>query len=473
MTTGERINFYRKKLGLSQEELGQKLLVSRQTVSLWEKDQTVPTIDNLIRLKEIFEVSVDELLGCSDDIKEDADIPLESYFMSYSNSEINKLSRLINKPLITRFIITLVITFFFFSSMDYAQETFPGVAIIFGVFVAITFSLIKAAVFNYRSFKTVKNRLLGSSYEYNVYENYFTVTVLKNGEFTAKYQYNFEKVDKLRYMGNYLLLSVDGGAFVLRKESLKANSMFFLMKNYSKENAVTAEKRYTLYKTILMILFIASLLSLFFSMIIGTIMSESHIFFQSPWAFFVVLPIPVASLIAGIIFKKRGYRCKKNIVAGIVFTVLLCIYGIGTFQTSEMYDHSDTAIVKVEEALGIDFPESKQIDTQNLSDSEQTSKRGFLYYTSDVYFAEADVENFEKEIGQNSIWLKSVPNNLIGITSPLSEFYKGSYFIVYNVDTKQINKLPEDSGKYRFYYIAYDDESDSMKIDEYVIDYVK
>ena len=62
MTIGEKIQFYRKNLGLSQEELGQKLYVSRQTVSLWEKDQTVPTIDNLVQLKEIFNVSFDELL---------------------------------------------------------------------------------------------------------------------------------------------------------------------------------------------------------------------------------------------------------------------------------------------------------------------------------------------------------------------------------------------------------------------------
>ena len=57
MTIGEKIQHYRKKQGLSQEDLGQKLMVSRQTISLWEKDQTVPTIDNLIRLKEIFNVS--------------------------------------------------------------------------------------------------------------------------------------------------------------------------------------------------------------------------------------------------------------------------------------------------------------------------------------------------------------------------------------------------------------------------------
>ena len=63
MTIGEKIQMYRKQLDLSQEELGQKLLVSRQTISLWEKGQTAPTIDNLIRLREIFGVSVDEMLG--------------------------------------------------------------------------------------------------------------------------------------------------------------------------------------------------------------------------------------------------------------------------------------------------------------------------------------------------------------------------------------------------------------------------
>ena len=62
LTVGEKIQYFRKKSGLSQEELGSKLLVSRQTVSLWEMDKTLPTVDNLLRLKEIFGVSVDELL---------------------------------------------------------------------------------------------------------------------------------------------------------------------------------------------------------------------------------------------------------------------------------------------------------------------------------------------------------------------------------------------------------------------------
>ena len=66
MTVGEKIQFYRKRIRLSQEELGRQLLVSRQTVSLWEMDKTLPTVDNLLRLKEIFSVSIDDILSKDD-----------------------------------------------------------------------------------------------------------------------------------------------------------------------------------------------------------------------------------------------------------------------------------------------------------------------------------------------------------------------------------------------------------------------
>jgi transcriptional regulator with XRE-family HTH domain len=62
MTVGQKIQKLRKNANLSQEDLAEKLLVSRQTVSLWETDQTLPTIDNLRLLKVIFHVSIDELL---------------------------------------------------------------------------------------------------------------------------------------------------------------------------------------------------------------------------------------------------------------------------------------------------------------------------------------------------------------------------------------------------------------------------
>lgn len=63
MTIGQRIAEERKKLGLSQEALGEKLGVSRQAISKWESDTSVPEIDKLIVLSKLFSVSVGWLLG--------------------------------------------------------------------------------------------------------------------------------------------------------------------------------------------------------------------------------------------------------------------------------------------------------------------------------------------------------------------------------------------------------------------------
>lgn len=63
MTIGQRIAALRKEQHLSQEELGEKLGVSRQSIYKWESDASLPEIDKLITLSRLFGVSVGYLLG--------------------------------------------------------------------------------------------------------------------------------------------------------------------------------------------------------------------------------------------------------------------------------------------------------------------------------------------------------------------------------------------------------------------------
>ena len=62
-TLGERIKFHRKRMGLTQEQLAERMGVSPQAVSKWENNQSCPDISVLPTLAELFGVSVDELLG--------------------------------------------------------------------------------------------------------------------------------------------------------------------------------------------------------------------------------------------------------------------------------------------------------------------------------------------------------------------------------------------------------------------------
>ncbi len=56
----------RKEKGLSQEELADKLAVSRQAISKWERGESLPDTDNLIRLAKLYGVSIDEIVGIKD-----------------------------------------------------------------------------------------------------------------------------------------------------------------------------------------------------------------------------------------------------------------------------------------------------------------------------------------------------------------------------------------------------------------------
>lgn len=63
MNFNEKLMELRKQKGWSQEELGNRLNVTRQTVSKWELAQTTPEMDKLIEISQLFDISLDELLN--------------------------------------------------------------------------------------------------------------------------------------------------------------------------------------------------------------------------------------------------------------------------------------------------------------------------------------------------------------------------------------------------------------------------
>ena len=82
MKFNEKLIELRKKKGLSQEELGYKINVTRQTISKWELGQTSPEMDKLVELSKIFEISVDDLLN-------DSNLPINNTTDNNNNNNNN------------------------------------------------------------------------------------------------------------------------------------------------------------------------------------------------------------------------------------------------------------------------------------------------------------------------------------------------------------------------------------------------
>lgn len=66
MKFSEKLIMLRKNKKLSQEDLGNELGVARQTVSKWELGETTPEMDKLIKMSEIFEITLDDLVKNSE-----------------------------------------------------------------------------------------------------------------------------------------------------------------------------------------------------------------------------------------------------------------------------------------------------------------------------------------------------------------------------------------------------------------------
>ena len=66
---GENIKTYRQKKGYTQEEVANRLHVTRQTISKWEKNYSVPDAEVLVKLADVLEVQTSQLLG----VKADSD----------------------------------------------------------------------------------------------------------------------------------------------------------------------------------------------------------------------------------------------------------------------------------------------------------------------------------------------------------------------------------------------------------------
>lgn len=72
MELGQQLKAHRKELGISQDELAEKIFVSRQSISNWENNKTYPDIHTLLLLAETFGISLDELIkGDVEEMKEE------------------------------------------------------------------------------------------------------------------------------------------------------------------------------------------------------------------------------------------------------------------------------------------------------------------------------------------------------------------------------------------------------------------
>ena len=99
-----QIKKYRKQKNFSQEELAEKVYVSRQTISNWENDRSYPTLESLLILSALFDISLDTL------VKGDVDIMKQEL----SKHDMNLWTRVMLLFLFLGIVVGIPATYIFF-----------------------------------------------------------------------------------------------------------------------------------------------------------------------------------------------------------------------------------------------------------------------------------------------------------------------------------------------------------------------
>jgi len=137
MTLGEKLAKLRKEKGLSQEEVADRINVTRQTVSKWELDQSLPDFDKIIPICKLFNITSDELLTGDMDKNDD-----------YSNGVNSKLEQEVRRKkaiIISRSLVLFVLSILWVIAFDEMFES-PDVVIVSGFFLLGIFGVINLII---------------------------------------------------------------------------------------------------------------------------------------------------------------------------------------------------------------------------------------------------------------------------------------------------------------------------------------
>ena len=500
MTVGEKLQIYRKRAGLSQEELGAMLFVSRQTVSLWEKDQTLPTVDNLVKLKEIFGVTLDALVCDAESYTdENCDMPIDSAAGQSEEAEAQPESSLL--PAAEKEKPSMRFSFVIEDKADaerYDKEalfalriTKNGIGICALLLVLVIafknlfLALCIAAVLIATKIRYLKNRkklketnlpTVGAEYEYAFFNEYFVFNKHYPDRVGERYdKYSYSDITFYQRIKSGMLIVCRGTTFFVKITENESAGLAELLriKCPQAKSAVTVTKAETLSVavTAMMLPVIAALI------IFGRLCTVAEL---NPLFVLVFIAFPVIFIIDGIALSRQKTP-NKNVFLGIaLLMIVLGIFAVVNMNAnwdsviSDTYEQeidSDEFIRIAEVCAKVDLPDDWDFIAYDESETDQMTESQYVFNKAFAVLSEDEHKKAVDYFESDPRWLKEIPDEL---QSEIPDVYgSGSFGYAMlsdpesgKVNTKSANPyarsyycmfyIPDDMIFYIYDYTMYD-----------------
>ena len=335
-----------------------------------------------------------------------------------------------------------------------------------------------------KSFNATKKRGgLDGEIHTEFYEDYF----IRQGE-TTTYKMNYEDIDRCIENDTHFYLKNKkmNKIIIIQKNSCDLELINFIRSKFENlENNLGDTSSYqgvkkpintNLISTLMIILFIATLCCLWGALWSVSLINEINPqhgfnFTKNTWVFWCWLPIPIASIVLGFIFKGKGIKCTKNIVAGFIIGFLLLVYG--SFSLFPTFSEDYSKINDYKQYIDASIPSNGELEIQNWEtyfDDDKTE-----YAIINAYYDKEDVSKLENSIEKSNNWILSTKlKSELKILLP-TQFRSSDnvYYSIYNKTTNEYNTIPNESGEYEIYSMYYDKSLKQLSIHKYKYNFNK
>lgn len=346
--------------------------------------------------------------------------------------------------------------------------------------------------------KKLKRNIDNFKYTLSFYSDYFEKKSKKMIQ-TIKYS----DIWKVREIDNRIYILLDKKNIIpILKEECNDEFIEFLRKDkrlHSKGSSkienideyMEPTKKYSKMRIFLIVLFILTILSIWLGLLIVSFLTHSNYpsflieYFPSMrvsissfyvevssalmisylWGVFLCLPIPILSIVLGIIYRRKGLKCLKNIVVGIIVGVILFAIGITSFVSNPNLEHDYQEVYSYQEMIGVEMPTEGRFFELESAYYDVLS----IHY---IWFSNTlETEKFYNNLKTGEYWLSSqeVSTNLayfIPIVCQSTE--QECYYSIYVRELNTYNQLPSELGEYHIECMVYDPDILSFKMVEYV-----
>jgi len=214
------------------------------------------------------------------------------------------------------------------------------------------------------------------------------------------------------------------------------------------------------------ILFILSLCSIFLGLVIvgvstnkAPIPEDPYSMIENMWKMLLIIPIPLGSMIFGIVLTIKHFKCKRNIIGGAIMTILLAIYGSFSF-VFEKPSHDIADLNNIAASINISLPSEGYVSISN-----EVSKTNENQTINTTFYARFNDKNaMIMNINSNENWkdnIDFIPTNTVPVTyTSLTANY--DYYLVYNVTKKEYNNISSSNKENEFWYLSYSSSSNLL-----------